>query len=159
MYRMQESTHPRGLIKIAIIQATALVAFVIGIDQIAKQWAIASKPSWGISNLIESVHHQNYGIIANIPIPQWITILATLAIIVYITMQFLKEKNTSIHFILAYGLLIGGALGNLIDRIYLGYVFDWILIFGRSAINIADISITIGIIFYLIGLKKGIGRF
>ena len=55
---------------------------------------------------------------------------------------------------LAIALILGGALGNLIDRVSLGYVVDFIHVYYQSydfpAFNIADSSITLGTILLLI---------
>jgi signal peptidase II len=48
----------------------------------------------------------------------------------------------------ALGVLIGGALGNFVDRLLFGYVFDWILLVGRSALNVADLCILLGALVY-----------
>jgi signal peptidase II len=51
----------------------------------------------------------------------------------------------------AFGLIIGGALGNLIDRIFRGegvldgYVIDWVNLWWIPTFNIADMSITIAV--------------
>lgn len=59
----------------------------------------------------------------------------------------------------AFGLLFGGILGNLIDRIFYGYVRDFIgiNIFGYHfpVFNIADMSIVIGVILIVIATFKG----
>jgi signal peptidase II len=64
------------------------------------------------------------------------------------------------------GLIFGGALGNLIDRVRLGYVTDFILVrlwndFYWPAFNIADSAITIGaltlIIFLILNMKHNDG--
>lgn len=58
---------------------------------------------------------------------------------------------------LALGLVLGGTLGNLIDRIYLGYVTDFIAVSTWPAFNIADSAIVVGIIilaYSLIGLAR-----
>lgn len=47
---------------------------------------------------------------------------------------------------LAGGLILGGALGNLLDRIRLGHVTDFILLPNWPAFNIADASITVGVV-------------
>lgn len=47
---------------------------------------------------------------------------------------------------LAGGLILGGALGNLVDRIRLGEVTDFLLLPGWPAFNIADVAITVGVI-------------
>jgi len=53
-------------------------------------------------------------------------------------------------------LIYGGALGNLIDRVSLGHVRDFIKLdlrlFEWPAFNLADVAIVIGIIFLLFGL-------
>ena len=58
---------------------------------------------------------------------------------------------------LALGLVLGGTVGNLIDRIYLGYVTDFIDFNFWPAFNIADSAIVVGIImlaYSLIGLAR-----
>lgn len=47
---------------------------------------------------------------------------------------------------LAGGLILGGAVGNLIDRIRLGYVTDFILLPHWPAFNLADCAITFGVV-------------
>lgn len=47
---------------------------------------------------------------------------------------------------LAGGLILGGAVGNLIDRIRLGYVTDFILLPHWPAFNLADCAITVGVV-------------
>lgn len=60
----------------------------------------------------------------------------------------IRRPGTSRHERLAYGLIIGGALANMTDRILRGAVVDWIdLHYGAwhwPAFNIADIGITSG---------------
>ncbi len=58
---------------------------------------------------------------------------------------------------LALGLVLGGTVGNLIDRIYLGYVTDFIAVSIWPAFNIADSAIVVGTIilaYSLIGLAR-----
>ncbi len=58
---------------------------------------------------------------------------------------------------LALGLVLGGTVGNLIDRIYLGYVTDFIAVGIWPTFNIADSAIVVGIIilaYSLIGLAR-----
>lgn len=45
----------------------------------------------------------------------------------------------------ALGLIAGGAIGNLIDRIRLGYVIDWIDVPRWPTFNVADSAITVGV--------------
>ena len=58
----------------------------------------------------------------------------------------------------ALALILGGALGNVIDRIYLGYVVDFIQIYYQQwywpAFNIADSAIFIGVVMIIIDSIK-----
>jgi signal peptidase II len=47
---------------------------------------------------------------------------------------------------LAGGLILGGALGNMIDRVRIGHVTDFILLPNWPAFNLADASITVGVV-------------
>lgn len=53
---------------------------------------------------------------------------------------------------LALALQFGGAVGNLIDRIYVGHVTDFISIGNFAVFNIADASITIGVLMLIAGI-------
>jgi signal peptidase II len=54
---------------------------------------------------------------------------------------------------LALTLVVGGAIGNLIDRLAYGYVVDFVLLYWRDwsypAFNVADSAITIGVVLLL----------
>jgi signal peptidase II len=52
---------------------------------------------------------------------------------------------------IAIGLMLGGAVGNLIDRIRVGRVTDFVDFFGFPTFNVADSSITIGVATIVIG--------
>jgi lipoprotein signal peptidase len=45
---------------------------------------------------------------------------------------------------------LGGALGNIYDRMVYGYVFDWILLFESSIVNVADMAVIVGVVWYAI---------
>ncbi len=79
-----------------------------------------------------------------------LSILALIFLIYYVTK---KDKNG-----IGYFFLIGGIVGNLIDRIFLGYVIDFIgfNIFKYSfpIFNIADIFIVLGAIFVIFEKEK-----
>lgn len=59
-------------------------------------------------------------------------------------------------------LILGGAIGNLIDRVYLGHVIDYIQIWLGSypfpAFNIADASISVGAALLILSSFSGIGK-
>ena len=65
-----------------------------------------------------------------------------------------KKDNISMFSALSYGLLLGGILGNLFDRVAFGYVIDFLdfIIFKMdfAVFNVADIAIVCGAIMLLI---------
>jgi signal peptidase II len=71
--------------------------------------------------------------------------------LVYLIFQSHKDSKLSS---LSYALILGGAIGNLIDRFYLNYVVDFLDFFYQSyhfpAFNISDSCITVGGILILI---------
>lgn len=80
--------------------------------------------------------------------------LLGLVALVLIYYFFIKDKELSKLEIFLYSLLIGGIIGNFIDRIFLGYVVDYIGVilidYYFPIFNIADIGIVISIFIMLI---------
>jgi signal peptidase II len=72
-----------------------------------------------------------------------ILMLVSLAVIVFILL-FYKSIPCSFAYSVGIGLVLGGAVGNLIDRIFFGFVTDFIAFSFFPAFNIADSCITIG---------------
>ena len=76
--------------------------------------------------------------------------VVTLVLIVWLFRLSAREKLTAA----ALGLIIGGAVGNLVDRVNHGYVVDFIDVYYRDwhwpAFNLADSAITCGVILLLI---------
>jgi signal peptidase II len=78
------------------------------------------------------------------------SVLATAAIA---TLLLFLARVRVLHrtVVIGFGLIIGGGLGNLVDRVRLGYVTDFIL-HGNSAFNLADVAILTGTMLILVGL-------
>ena len=81
-------------------------------------------------------------------------ILITFVVLYLIYTTIKKDKDITKLNILSYGLLLGGIVGNLFDRIFYGYVIDFIdfVIFEYNfpIFNLADIAIVVGAILLLI---------
>ena len=86
-------------------------------------------------------------------------ILASIIIIGFILSYLYKNKTSKIETI-SFGLILGGAIGNLLDRIIYGYVIDFIDIYifnyNYPIFNIADIGVVIGVFLLIINgfIKK-----
>lgn len=106
---------------------------------------------------ITTVHNDGaaWGIFSNNSI---IIIIGTI-ISFFIIYKFIYgfKKNTRNN--IAFGLVLGGLAGNLCDRLFLGYVRDFLdfIIFKYDfpVFNIADVAIVIGVILLIIAIIKG----
>lgn len=141
-----------------------LFAFIVAIcaifaDQMMKLWIISvlelhqSMP--GLKGLFDLYYIRNegasWGMLAG---QRDFFIVLTVAAVCYLVHLIMKEQSKLSLTLLAYGLLLGGAIGNLIDRIRLGYVIDMIrLSFVEFPIfNIADACLTIGVILLIVDI-------
>ncbi|TML48334.1 MAG: signal peptidase II [Actinobacteria bacterium] len=88
--------------------------------------------------------------------PFRMSVLATLAVAALLV--FLARVGTLDRPVLVgFGLVIGGGVGNLVDRLRLGYVTDFIL-HGNNAFNLADVAILVGTLLILVGLVASLAR-
>jgi signal peptidase II len=99
------------------------------------------------------VHWQNTG--AAFGMLQGMNLLfSILAVIVSIAIIYYFPQVSRQDWLirLALGIMLGGAIGNLIDRIQYGAVTDFISVGGFAVFNIADASVTVGTILLIIGM-------
>ncbi|MBG9988193.1 signal peptidase II [Aerococcaceae bacterium DSM 111176] len=75
-------------------------------------------------------------------------IIITLIIVIILIRIIIKNKDKSWIQLIWIGMIIAGAIGNLIDRILLGYVVDMfhLIFIDFPVFNIADMALTVGII-------------
>ena len=90
----------------------------------------------------------------------YIILFIIILVIAFIARLFLTQFNKlKQNEVIAYSLIIGGAVGNMIDRIIHGYVLDFIFIHYNSfyfpaIFNLADVSISLGVFFLLLAYLK-----
>lgn len=79
-------------------------------------------------------------------------IVATLIAIVMILVYHFKTKEPNVWFNLALGMELGGACGNLVDRVFQGWVTDFIHVLRFAVFNMADAAISVGVALLLVTL-------
>lgn len=129
----------------------ALSAILLGVDQAIKQ-AVRSIPEgmvfFHVSPFFELERVTNTGAAFSLfSSMQRIVVALTAALMVFLCVYLAREKTLSTPARLAVSGLIGGGMGNLIDRILFGGVTDYIkLLFMHFPIfNFADICVTLSV--------------
>jgi len=132
------------------------VASIIVLDQITKSAAKAylEEPFQIIKNFISFSYVKNtgagFGILQGQNLMIAFLTLAFVGAVLYFYDKIPHEKKTVVF----TGLLLGGAVGNLIDRFALGFVRDFIAFSFWPAFNVADMGITVGGIGLIVYLWK-----
>ena len=137
-----------------IILITALI------DQITKFLVAVNMDVNTSVTLIKNVFNITYitnngvafGMFSNL---SYVIILLSVVLLVVLTNELKKYFNSNLC-VFSYALIVGGLLGNLIDRIIFGHVRDFIDIafINFPVFNMSDIFITVGVIMLLIASYK-----
>ncbi len=103
------------------------------------------------SDFITLTKHWNHGLIANAPVPTLLIVIVSCLAIFGIAILWRREaRKQNLSALFALACVLAGAVGNLWDRLVWGAVFDWLLLGGRSVINLADAAIFIGTLWYIV---------
>ena len=142
------------MIKKIIIPAFIIIGIVL-FDQLVKSWAVnflsEAGTIAGIPGIFQFTYTENTGAaFSMLSGMRWLLILITAVAIVWI-MSIIKRISHPFGRFALY-MIIGGAIGNLIDRIRLGYVIDMIeLTFMKFAIfNVADCFVSVGMVLFIV---------
>ena len=160
-----------GLPTVAGPQAKAglywtLVAGLIVVDQVTKALLRSAVPLYDtrpiINGLLDFVHVRNegvaFGLLNSLDLQnKWVltTALASAALagIAYYARHIRPDERLAR---IGLSMILGGAIGNLIDRVYAGYVLDFIDVYFGDwhfwAFNVADASISIGAVLVFVDL-------
>ena len=143
--------------KILILQVTLSTLVLLILDLITKNWAqnSLSEAPWAPLPWFKLTYSENTGIAFGIPFEGPLLIVLTLVLIVGLIVYIFRTldlNRLSVKIMISF--ILSGALGNLIDRIYLGAVRDFIGIGPWPLFNVADTVIVIGLALLLIHLFK-----
>ncbi len=142
-----------GIKRRDFIASFSIIAAAVVIDQLTKLLAVKFLKPIPTHPILESVLHLTYhenkgaawGMLAD---HRWvfmvISTIAILAIIAYLIWS--RKKKESLLFRISLSFFAGGGIGNMIDRVILGYVIDFFRFdfFEFPIFNVADSFITIG---------------
>jgi len=142
----------------AFARAGVVLAVVVGLDQLTKHTlaaGIAPGETRKFLPLVDLVHVRNTGVAFGLFSGGGALVLAFTLLAVALLVGYLARRPERPWLWLPTGMLVGGALGNLIDRITNGSVIDFIKLPHWPAFNVADMSITFGVLALLWVLEGG----
>lgn len=140
-----------------------LAGLIVVADQLSKAWVVANfvEPTQIVGDLVRIVIVRNTGgIFGLFGDSATLLGLASTVVIAFIVVYHAREGVRS-HWLLtvALGLLLGGAVGNLIDRLRLGYVIDFVDVgigdLRWYTFNVADSAISSAIVLLLFTVVLG----
>lgn len=126
-----------------------IAAAIVALDQIIKNVlvkALANGPITVIRNFFQLVYVENYGIAFGMFKNRTMFFIITQSLIsVIIAFVIYKLFRRSIPVTICLSMILGGAIGNLIDRIRVGYVIDYLSFsIFPPVFNLADSAIVVG---------------
>ena len=139
----------------------ALAALVVGLDQ-ASKWVVVTNFQYGDERVVWSffswVRWHNTGAAFSFlndagGWQKWFFVVLASGFSLYLVWELSRLRVTEKIQALVYALILGGALGNLADRLQHGYVVDFILLHYHQhifpAFNLADSAIFLGAVIWL----------
>ena len=144
----------------------AIAGLVVIADQLTKWWVLQTIAAYDvipiIPNFLNLIHVQNpggaFGFFANQSSQVRALFFVFFSLVAVILILYLyKSTPAKFKWLLAgFSLIVGGAVGNLIDRLRFGYVVDFLDVYAGNlhwpAFNIADSAITVGMVIFAVYL-------
>ena len=143
-----------------LARAAAVAAVVLAADQLTKALVRGSMGLEQTRRLlpgVKLVHEQNSGVAFSLLTGSEAGVIAITLVVVSGVLVFFVRQRERRWIWLACGLIVGGALGNLLDRVRAGSVTDFVKLPDWPAFNVADTAITLGVValFLVVGLGSG----
>jgi signal peptidase II len=140
-----------------------IAALVMACDQWTKRWAVSHlegrAPIHVIGSLVQLSFTRNsgvaFGLGAGTHFPYWVfSIAAAIGIVALL----IRRRAQGMVRRVALALVLGGALGNLIDRLSTGEVVDFVLLSWRNwqfpVFNLADSAVTVGVVAFALSWSR-----
>jgi len=144
-----------------ILLVVGVAVLVFAIDRVTKTWVSENIPLGTarpvVGDYVRIVHAQNTGAAFGL-LPERTTLLSVLSVVAVLAIVYYYRQIASNSSLVSatLGMQLGGAFGNLLDRVTQGYVVDFVDVgIGDVrfwAFNVADSSIVVGIILVTLAL-------
>lgn len=145
--------------------ALLLSALLVGLDQLLKLWAIQALKPVGTYPIINNVLHLTYvenrgAAFGMMEGQKWLLVWATALVLLVLVFVILSGRMKQKFPLFTVAVILGGGIGNLIDRVYRGYVVDYVhvKIINFAVFNFADICVTMGTLVLVCWLIFGESR-
>src|SRR5213594_4590650 len=145
--------------RLALVAGIAVLVFAL--DRITKLWIEENIPLYEgrqvVGDYVRIVHAENTGAAFGL-LPERTTLLSVLSVLAVIAIVYYYRRIASSSWLVSatLGMQLGGAFGNLLDRITQGYVIDFVDVGVGDirfwAFNVADSSIVVGIFLVTLAL-------
>ena len=147
------------LSRVLLVAGVAVLVFAI--DRVTKAWVSENIPLGTarpvVGDYVRIVHAQNSGAASGL-LPERTTLLSVLSVVAVLAIVYYYRQIASNSSLVSatLGMQLGGAFGNLLDRVTQGYVVDFVDVgigdIRFWAFNVADSSIVVGIILVTLAL-------
>ena len=143
----------------SIVKIIVAIALLVIIDQAIKAWVVAHMAygeEWPLLPFLSLLHARNTGVAFSMFSNGSVLFLVGLPILImgFITYMLYRTEPHERYSRLGFIMILGGAVGNVIDRATLGYVVDYVYfhtpIWSFAIFNFADAMITLGVGFVLL---------
>lgn len=163
-FRGHRTQHVSSQRQVRLVQFLATALLVIAVDQASKALILARLPLFDsipvVDGFFKIVHVRNPGAAFSLlaSAPEWFRgpffLVVTMAAVIALSIVALRLDPHERLLSIALGGILGGALGNLIDRLVHGEVIDFLYLYWRDwywpAFNVADSSITISVLVVIV---------
>jgi len=133
--------------------ALATTALIVGLDQYTKALAnTAGTRNWGSLGL---VWHENPGIAFSVNLPMPLAGVLMVVLLMVLLVLWLRSSGKITPYHMGLLLAIGGGGSNLLDKIRLGFVRDFVSLWFLPIFNLADVCIFVGVVMIILGVIYG----
>ena len=142
------------------VGSLGLALAVVAVDQATKLWVAgtlalgASRAIWEPVIALTRFHNRGaaFGLF---PEQTWAFALVSAVVVGFLTGVLVAERWSARLLRVGGALLLGGAIGNLVDRLRWGYVLDFVEIRGFPVFNVADAGIVVGAALIVVSFLLG----